>query len=98
MAYIQLGISGIAENKAFNDALGLPTKTIVRPKLANYILRDVGTNKVSFAKMLNVSPATVTKWLYTDTMPSVEVLHRFAHNMGLSYAEVLAFFEEEPKQ
>ncbi len=35
--YLQLAIDGIAENKDFNDALGIPTREIKRVKLAEFI-------------------------------------------------------------
>ncbi|MCM1194416.1 MAG: helix-turn-helix transcriptional regulator [Firmicutes bacterium] len=93
MKNIQVAISGIAENKEFNDALGLPTKTVVRPKLSDFICAKLQTNKVGLARMLKISPATVTKWLYTETKPSVDMIKRIGRYLGMSFDEVLELFE-----
>lgn len=93
MQNIQLGISGIAENKEFNNALGIETKTIKRKKLAVFIEYKLKTNKVGFARMFNIAPATVTKWLYTQTEPSTEMLKRIARNLGISLQEADDLFE-----
>lgn len=91
--YLQLGIDGIADNREFNEALGLPCKDIRRLKLAEFIRNKLGTNKVTFARMLNVSPAAVTKWLYTDAEPKTHVIKRISNCFGLSFDEALALFE-----
>lgn len=93
MKNIQVGISGIAENKEFNEALGFKTKTIRRKKLATLIKYKLNTNKIGFAHMLKIAPATVTKWLYTNTEPSIEMMKRIAHHLGMSLEEVDELFE-----
>lgn len=93
MKNIQLAINGIAENKEFNDELGLKTQVIVRPKLADYISSKLDTNKIGFARMLKISPAAVSKWLNTYTEPSMDMIKRIGRYCGLSVAEVIDLFE-----
>lgn len=90
--YIQLGICGIAENKELNDALELPTKEIKRVELARFI-RNNGLTKLTFARIAEVSPATISKWLYTDTVPSIKVVKRIATRFGVSIEDVDELFE-----
>lgn len=90
--YIQVGICGIAEDKEFNDELGLPTKEIKRTELAKFIRYKLNTNKIGFARLANVSPATVTKWLFTDAVPSMEMAKRIARNFNLTLEEVDELF------
>ncbi len=91
--YLQLAIDGIAENKDFNDALGIPTREIKRVKLAEFIRYKLQTNKRGFARVAGVSPATVTKWLYSDTEPGIEMSKKLARRFGLSLDEVYNLFE-----
>lgn len=91
--WLQVGICGIAEDKAFNDELNLPTKEIKRVKLAKFIRYKLNTNKIGFARLANVSPATVTKWLFTDAVPSMEMAKRLCRNFNLSLEEVDDLFE-----
>lgn len=86
--YLQLGIHGIAEDKAFNDALGLPTKQIKRIKLAEFIRYKCELSGRAFAKTIGVSAATVTQWLYTDRAPSITVAKRIATVYGITVADV----------
>jgi len=91
--YLQLGISGIAENKEFNEALDLPTREIKREKLAKFIRYKLNTNKIGFAKIANVSPATVTKWLFTDAVPSLEMAKQLSRKFSMTLEEVDELFE-----
>ena len=91
--YLQLAINGISENKEFNKSFGLPCKEIRRINLAEFIRNKLGCNKVTFARMIDVSPATVTKWLYSDAEPKAHVIKRIARCFGLSVDEVLTLFE-----
>lgn len=91
--YLQLGIFGIAEDKEFNDKLDLPTKQIRRVKLAEFIRHTCRVSGRAFARAIGVSAATVSKWLYTDTMPSITVANRIATIYGMNVAEVDKLFE-----
>lgn len=92
MKNIQLGISGVAENKEY-DA-GTETSKVVRNKLANLISSKLQTNKIGFANMLKISPATVTKWLCSYTQPSTEMVKLIARKLGMSAGEVFDLFED----
>ncbi|MBR1955061.1 MAG: helix-turn-helix transcriptional regulator [Clostridia bacterium] len=66
---------------------------VVRQELLDYITKKLHCSKLEFAKMLDVSPATITKWLYSNTMPDTHVIRRMSRRLGLSYEEVLDLFE-----
>ena len=87
----QVGIDGIAQNKPVTD---VEEKGVVRKQLDYYIRNVFHTNKIGFAKMVGVSPATVTKWLYTKAMPSTHFLLKIARYTGLDFEEVLDLFKE----
>lgn len=89
--YLQLGIFGIAENKEFNDALGVPTKQIKRVALAEFIRNKCNLTGRDFAKKIGVSPATISKWLYTETMPSIRVVKSISthYNVTIEYVDEL---------
>ena len=91
--YLRLAIEGIAENKDFNDALGIPTREIKRVKLAKFIRYKLQTNKCGFARDAGVSPATVTKWLYSNTEPGIEMSKKLARRFGLTLDEIYELFE-----
>lgn len=91
--YLQLGIFGIAEDKAFNDALGLPTKQIKRVELAQFIRQKCQLSGRDFARTIGVSPATISKWLYTDTMPSIRTVRSIATKYGVTVEYVDKLFE-----
>lgn len=93
MKNIQLAISGIAEDKEFHEALGMEPKTLKRTRLASFITRKLGVDKITFARMLGVSPAAVTKWLYTTTQPSYYTMKKMSNIFGLTFAEVEEFFK-----
>ena len=90
--YLQLGISGIAENKEFNESLDSPIKELKRAKLAEFIRHKCELSGREFAKAVQVSPATITKWLYTETQPSLRVVKRIATVYGVSVADVDELF------
>lgn len=91
--YVQVAICGIAEDKDFNDALELPTREIKRDKLATFICKKLQTNKLGFARQANVSPATVTKWLYSDTTPGIDMAKQLSCRFDLTLEEVYQLFE-----
>lgn len=82
--YLQLGIFGIAEDRPFHEALGLPVKQIKRVELAKFIRNKCELTGREFAKAISVSPATISKWLYTETMPSIKVVRRIATVYGVT--------------
>lgn len=91
MKWEQQGIEGLALNKPLVQD---DDKPIVRKRLLDYIENVFGTTKLGFAKLLRVSPAAVSKWLHTTTMPSAYVLMSIARYTGLDYEEVLDLFKE----
>lgn len=93
MQYEQQGIPGIAENKIFEPKTRNGVGKIVRKNLFDYIRVKLGVDQRKFAKMLKVSDASITQWLYTDRMPSARVMLKMSSEFGLSYAEVLELFE-----
>ncbi|MCM1533720.1 MAG: helix-turn-helix domain-containing protein [Corallococcus sp.] len=90
--YVQVAICGIAEDKAFNDASELPTKVIRRKKLAEFIRNKCLLSGRDFARTIDVSPAAITKWLYTDTMPSIRVIRKIATVYGITVEEADGLF------
>ena len=68
-------------------------QAVVRTELLDYITKKLHCSKVEFARMLDISPATITKWLYTTTEPDVHIMRRMSRRLGLSFEEVLALFE-----
>jgi len=86
----QQGIEGLVPNKP----LAQEDKTVVRKRLLDYIENVFNTTRLGFAKLLHVSPATISKWLYTTTMPSAHVLVSISRHTGLDYEEVLDLFSE----
>lgn len=69
------------------------TQQVVHWDLLDYIIKKLHCSKSEFANMIDVAPATITKWLYTDTKPDTHVVQRMARRLGLSIDEVLALFE-----
>ena len=97
MEYEQVGIEGIAQNKPLNPYQ--QREGVIRPKLLRYITLKLRTDQSGFARMISVSPATVTQWLYTERMPAGAALIRMASEFGLSYNELLDLFEtQQPAQ
>ncbi len=86
----QVAISGIAEDKVLNDA---ESKRVRRKSLEDFIQLKLHLQQQEFAQMLNVSAATITKWLYSDTVPSVFTMRRMAVQFGMDFDEVLKLFE-----
>lgn len=64
---------------------------VMRKELERLIRRNY-ENKIAFANSLGVSPATVSKWLYTDTVPSRSILQLISRNTGLTLAAVYDLF------
>ena len=93
MKYEQMGIPGVADNKVFESKTRNGVGKIVRKKLFDYIHAKLGVEQNEFAKMLNVSPASVTQWLYSDRMPSARVFFKMASEFGFSYDEVIELFK-----
>lgn len=91
MKWEQQGIEGLALNKPLVQD---DDKPIIRKRLDYYIRKVFGTTKLEFANLLGVSPAAVSKWLHTTTMPSAYVLMSIARHTGLDYEEVLDLFKE----
>lgn len=91
--YLQLGIHGIAEDKEFHQERGLPVRRIRRLQLAEFIRGKCALSGREFAKSVGVSPATISKWLYTDTMPSIRIAKRIATIYGITVAEVDKLFD-----
>ena len=89
--YLQLGIFGIAEDKEFHTALGVSTKQIKRQALAEFIISKDLSGR-AFARVVDVSPATITKWLYTETQPSIRVVRRIATKFGVTVDYVDSLF------
>ena len=66
---------------------------IVHVALSDYITKKLHCSKSEFATMIDVSPATITKWLYSHTMPDMHVMRRMSRRLGLSMDEVAELFE-----
>lgn len=96
MSYIQVGIPGVAQDKNFETKKKYGSGKPLRKKLYEYIYAKLGTDQSGFARMMSISAATVTQWLYTDRMPSGNVFVRMSTNLGLSYEEVLELFKVAP--
>lgn len=93
MQVIQKGIPGIADDTEFAPETPRKYTKPIRKKLYDYIRGKLGMEQQGFAKLMDISPATVTQWLYTERMPNSNVLRRMATKLGLSYGEVYDLFE-----
>ena len=90
--YEQRGLPGLAENKPLNENKQSAGERMLRPKLYTYISQTLRLTERGFARMLSVSPATVTQWLHTDRMPRASALARMTSTLHLSYDEVMKLF------
>ncbi len=94
MEFIQTGIAGVMpDKKVETDENAIDERRLARPQLYYLIRMICNTNKKGFAELVGVSPATITKWLYTTTMPSAYVLAKCARRLGLEFEEFYDYFK-----
>ena len=93
MQVIQQGIPGLAPDVQLGAEKLRKYNKPIRKKLQDFICGKLGMDQLSFAKLTGVSPATITQWLYTERMPSYNVMKRMSSKLGLSYGEVYDLFE-----
>ncbi|MCM1289620.1 MAG: helix-turn-helix transcriptional regulator [Corallococcus sp.] len=89
--WLQQGIEGLAEDKPLTSDDDSP---VLRKRLYDYITSVFYTTKLGFARLIGVSPATVSKWLHTTTMPSTYLLLKISRETGFDLQEVMELFEE----
>ncbi len=88
--YIQTGIPGIAKDKPFSRPNPNP---IVRPKLLDYIEKKLMVGKEEFSRLVGVTPATVTAWLYSSVSPKFVKIQQMARILCLTLDELSELFE-----